>query len=138
MRIGEMARRAGVRVETIRWYERAGLIDPPPRSAGNYREYDTAALARLSFIRRGRDLGFSLDQIETLMNLTRDPGADCAQVDAIARNHLADVKRKIADLSSLRRELDALLDSCAGGKIGTCNILEALAPEGAPAAIGQS
>jgi len=58
MRIGELARRTGVRVETIRWYEKAGLIDAPPRSEGNYRDYDAAALARLSFIRRGRDLGF--------------------------------------------------------------------------------
>ncbi len=131
MLIGELARRTGVRVETIRWYEKMGLIDPPPRSAGNYREYDAAALARLSFIRRGRDLGFSLEQIETLMNLTRDPKADCAEVDAIAREHLTAIERKIADLLALRRQLSTVLDSCAGGTIGNCNILEALSPDGA-------
>lgn len=128
MRIGELARRTGVRVETIRWYEKAGLIDPPPRSAGNYRDYDAAALARLSFIRRGRDLGFSLEQINELMNLTLDPSADCAQVDAIAREHLGEIERKIADLSALSRELGTLLDTCAGGSVEDCNILDALAP----------
>ena len=132
MRIGELARRTGVRVETIRWYEKSGLLEKPPRNAGNYRDYDAPALARLSFIKRGRDLGFSLDQITELMALTRNARADCERVDAIARQHLAEVERKIADLSSLRRELSGLVESCTGGAIGECDILRALAPEGPP------
>ena len=132
MRIGELARRTGVKVETIRWYEKAGLIDPPDRSAGNYRDYGAAALARLSFIRRGRDLGFPLEQIAGLMALARESGADCGEVDVIARDHLAAVDRKIADLKALRRELAAIVDSCAGGGIATCTILDALAPAGSP------
>lgn len=128
MRIGELARRTGVKVETIRWYEKAGLIDPPSRSTSNYRDYDAAALARLSFIRRGRDLGFPLDQIAGLMALAQNPGADCSEVDVIARDHLAAVDRKIADLTALRRKLAAIVESCAGGDIATCTILDALAP----------
>lgn len=129
MRIGEVARRIGVKVETIRWYEKAGLIEPPARNTANYRDYDSVALARLSFIRRGRELGFSLEQIETLMNLADDPKADCDHVDSIAREHLGEIERKIADLSALHRKLDALLRSCAGGIIEDCDILDALAPE---------
>ena len=132
MRIGELARRTGVRVETIRWYEKAGLIAAPARSGGNYRDYDAAALRRLSFIKRGRDLGFSLDQITGLMAMARDRGADCTQVDAIARDHLHTIDRKIADLTALRREIATMIASCEGGEIETCNILDALAPAGSP------
>lgn len=130
MRIGELARRTGVRVETIRWYEKAGLLEEPDRSASNYREYDKASLDRLTFIKRGRDLGFSLDQVSQLMSLTRSPGENCATVDAIAVQHLTAIDRKIADLTALRRELTGLVDSCAGGSIGDCDILRALSPEG--------
>ena len=130
MRIGELARRTGVRVETIRWYEKAGLLEEPGRSASNYREYDKASLDRLTFIKRGRDLGFSLDQVSQLMSLTRSPGENCATVDAIAVQHLTAIDRKIADLTALRRELTGLVDSCAGGSIGDCDILRALSPEG--------
>ncbi|WP_231958994.1 MerR family DNA-binding protein [Altererythrobacter sp. B11] len=100
------------------------------RGSGNYREYNKASLARLTFIKRGRDLGFSIDQVSQLMNLTRSAGENCATVDAIAVQHLAAVDRKIADLTALRRELTGLVDSCAGGSIGDCDILRALSPEG--------
>lgn len=132
MRIGELARRTGVTVETIRWYEKAGLIDAPARNASNYRSYDTTALARLSFIKRGRDLGFSLEQIAELMALARDCDSDCADVDAIARSHLAMIDRKIADLTALRGELGDLIAACEGGGMRDCNILDALAPAGRP------
>lgn len=131
MRIGELARRTGVTVATIRWYEKAGLIDAPARSASNYRDYDDASLARLSFIKRGRDLGFSLEQIVELMALARDRDGDCAEVDVIARAHLATIDRKIGALTSLRRELDGLIAACEGGGIRDCNILEALGSAGA-------
>lgn len=128
MRIGELARRTGVNIETIRWYEKVGLIAPPVRTSGNYRDYDAAALARLGFIKRGRDLGFALEQIAELLELARDRGRDCADVDAIARRHLRAIDAKIADLSALRRELSAAIGSCKGGEIAGCNIIDALLP----------
>jgi Cu(I)-responsive transcriptional regulator len=133
MRIGELARRTGVRVETIRWYEKAGLLKKPDRSAANYRDYDQQALARLSFVKRGRDLGFSLEQIGQLMDLTRHPTSDCATVNAIASEHLSQIEHKIADLAALRHELTGLVETCSGsGAIGDCDILRALAPLGSP------
>ena len=128
LKIGELARQTGVKVETIRWYEKVGLIAAPARTEGNYRAYDTTALSRLSFIKRARDLGFSLDQIRALMTLAGDENRDCASVDAVAREHLADIDRKLADLASLRGHLATLIESCSGGVVGDCRILDALGP----------
>src|SRR4051794_4141606 len=108
MNIGELARVADTKAETIRYYERIGLLPSPPRTAGNYRDYSGEHVSRLTFTRRARDLGFSIEQIRALLNLADDEGRSCEAVDAIAREHLADVKRKLADLSALRRELDSL------------------------------
>src|SRR3546814_1910820 len=108
-------------VETIRYYERIGLLPKPPRTNGNYRDYGQAELGRLSFIRRARDLGFSLDQVRALLNLSDDRGRDCAGIDRIAHAHLAEVDRKIADLTALRRELKAVIDSC-DGEIGRAHV----------------
>ncbi|MFA7588421.1 MAG: MerR family DNA-binding protein, partial [Novosphingobium sp.] len=83
---------------------------------------------RLSFIRRARDLGFPLDQVRALLSLSDDRTRDCTTIDALTRDHLAEVERKIADLAALQRELSALLDSCKGGTVGDCRIIEALAP----------
>jgi len=126
--IGELGRLTATKVETIRYYERIGLLPPPSRTAGNYRAYGEAELGRLSFIRRSRDLGFSLDQVRELLKLADDRSQDCASVDRIAGEHLGEVDRKLADLSALRRELKALLDSCEGGTIGECRIIETLGP----------
>ena len=126
--IGELARRTGTKVETVRYYEKIGLLAPPGRTQGNYRIYSEADLARLSFIRRTRDLGFSIDQIRMLLSLSDDASRDCATVDAIASAHLAEIERKLIDLASLRREIAALVASCEGGIVGECRILEALAP----------
>lgn len=126
--IGKLAKAADTKVETVRWYEKVGLIDRPDRTGGNYRSYATRDLARLTFIRRARDLGFSLDQVRALLNLASDPGRDCGSVDALASGHLAAVDRKIADLAALRRELAALLTSCRGGSVAECRILEAFGP----------
>ncbi|MBA3942589.1 MAG: MerR family transcriptional regulator [Sphingopyxis sp.] len=131
MKIGEMARVTSTRVETVRYYEQIGLLPPPARTAGNYRAYDEDHLARLSFIRRARDLGFSLDAVRELLDLANDRIADCAAVDALASQHLADIDRKMVDLARLRERLASLIDSCAGGVITDCRILEALEP-GAP------
>jgi len=127
--IGELAKATGTKVETIRYYERIGLLPRPERTPGNYRAYGEAELNRLSFIRRARNLGFSLDQVRALLTLSEDRSCDCSGIDALAREHLAEVDHKLADLSALRLELDKLITSCAGGSIAECRIIEALGPK---------
>ena len=126
--IGEMGKATNTKVETIRYYERIGLLPKPPRTMGNYRDYGAAELGRLSFIRRSRDLGFSLDQVRALLSLSDDHNCDCAGIDRIAEGHLREVDRKIADLTALRQELKAVIDSCKGGTVAECRIIEALGP----------
>jgi len=129
MNIGELARAAGTKAETIRYYERIGLLPAPPRTAGNYRDYSAAHLSRLTFTRRARDLGFSIEQIRALLDLADHKEQSCVAVDVIAREHLADVKRKLADLNALRRELVSIIGQCRCGTIADCRILEALASD---------
>lgn len=126
--IGRLAKATGTKVETVRWYEKVGLIDPPNRTDANYRVYSDRDLARLSFIRRARNLGFSLDQVRALIEISDQRDRDCGTVDALASGHLEEIDRKIADLTALRRELAEVVDSCRGGSIAECRILEALAP----------
>ncbi|MBY8825684.1 MerR family transcriptional regulator [Sphingomonas colocasiae] len=128
MKIGELARATGTKVETIRFYEKSGLLAAPGRTSGNYRAYGADHLARLSFIRRARDLGFSLDQVRALLDLSDDRARPCGAVDEIARAQLVSVDRKIADLTALRRELSSLIDQCGRGTIADCRIIDALAP----------
>ena len=127
--IGDLARATGTKVETIRYYERVGLLPTPPRTEGNYRSYGHRELARLSFVRRGRDLGFSLDQVRALLDLSDDRQKDCASIDALAQTHLREVERKLADLTALRAELRAVIASCKGGMVADCRIIEALGPK---------
>ncbi len=129
--IGELGRLTGTKAETIRYYERIGLLAPPKRTAGNYRAYGSEHLNRLSFIRRSRDLGFSLDQVRALLDLSDDRDRPCEAVDAIAKAHLAEVDRKIADLKALRRELNSMVNQCRCGTVADCRIIEALSPQGA-------
>ena len=126
--IGELAKATGTKAETVRYYERIGLLPAPARTSGNYRAYSRPHLERLSFIRRARDLGFSLDQVRALLRLADDRGQSCAEVDRIAKLHLTEVDRKIADLASLGSELRQLIDKCRHGTIAECRILEALGP----------
>ncbi|MFD0846926.1 MerR family transcriptional regulator [Sphingosinicella xenopeptidilytica] len=128
LKIGALGRATGTNVETVRYYERIGLLSKPPRTDGNYRAYGAPDLNRLSFIRRARDLGFSLDQVRALLELSDDKARDCATVDDLARDHLAEVERKIADLEALKAALSDLIASCCGGTVADCRILEALAP----------
>ena len=128
MKIGELANATGTKVETIRYYEQTGLLPAPARTHGNYRSYGPDHLARLSFIRRARDLGFSIEQVRALLDLSDDRTRDCATVDHIASEHLREVDRKIADLTALRRELSAVIASCDGGTVAECRIIEALGP----------
>ena len=130
MKIGEMATATATNIETVRYYEKIGLLPAPARDAANYRSYGKAHLARLSFIRRARDLGFTLDQVRALLDLASDASRDCGSVDVIANEHLAEIDRKLADLTALRRELSVLIDSCQGGTISQCRIVDALAPRG--------
>jgi Cu(I)-responsive transcriptional regulator len=126
--IGDLARLTGTKSETIRYYESIGLLPQVARTAGNYRRYARPHLERLSFIRRGRDLGFSLDEVRELLRLSDDRSQSCAEVDRIARLHLAEIERKVADLEALRHELRQLIGQCGHGTIGDCRIIEALAP----------
>lgn len=126
--IGQLAKTADTKVETVRYYERIGLLAAPGRTGGNCRAYGADALPRLSFIRRARGLGFAIEQVRALLDLSDDRTRDCATVDGIATEHLREVDRKIADLTALRRELGALIASCDGGTVAECRILEALAP----------
>jgi len=128
MPIGELARATGTKAETIRYYERIGLLPPPSRTAANYRSYGTAELARLSFIRRARALGFSIEQVSALIDLADRRDRSCDAVDALAREHLETIEAKIADLTALRRELADLIGQCREGTIAECRILDALAP----------
>ena len=130
LNIGELGKATGTKVETIRYYERIGLLPKPARSAGNYRVYAEDALGWLSFIRRARELGFTIEQVRELMALAHQSGGSCAAVDAIARTHLNEVKRKLGDLRALERELSALIDQCTHETIAECRIIEALAPSG--------
>jgi Cu(I)-responsive transcriptional regulator len=128
LRIGELAPRTDTKVETIRYYERIGLLPQPARTGGNYRAYAHHHLERLSFIRRGRDLGFSLDEVRELLRLSDDRDRSCAEVDRMVRAHLSDVERKLTDLTALRAELRQLIDQCQHSTIADCRIVEALAP----------
>ncbi|HEY8539595.1 MAG: helix-turn-helix domain-containing protein [Gammaproteobacteria bacterium] len=127
MRIGGLAARSGTLVETIRYYERIGLMPTPPRSPSGYRQYRPEHLQRLLFLRRCRALGFSIEEIRSLIALASGPDRSCRTVRSIAERHLEDVRQKLADLRRLELALGALVESCAGGPIAECKILEALA-----------
>jgi DNA-binding transcriptional MerR regulator len=130
--IGKLAAATGTRVETIRYYESIGLLAAPGRTAANYRTYLPDHLARLAFIRRARSLGFSLDLVKALVGLSDQRDEPCEAVDLIAREHLADIDRKLADLTTLRAELDRLIVQCGHGTISECRIIGSLGPEPYP------
>src|SRR6476469_7677112 len=106
--IGAVSKVTGVKVVTIRYYEQAGLMPPPDRSNGNYRAYKPEHARRLRFIRRLRNLGFTLEQVRDLLRLSSERNNDCADVDRITNQHLADVENRICDLQRLARELRRL------------------------------
>ncbi|PZQ86944.1 MAG: MerR family transcriptional regulator [Leifsonia xyli] len=130
--IGELGRATDTKVETIRYYERIGLLAAPRRTSGNYRAYDETHLNRLSFIRRSRDLGFSLEQVRALLDLADQRDRPCEAVDEIAKFHLVEVERKIADLTALRKELRDMVRHCGHGSVRDCRIIEALSPSNEP------
>ncbi len=128
MTIGKAARRGGVGIETIRFYERRGLIPQPPRPNGRgFRVYPEETLQRIRFIRQAQEIGFSLREIEELLSLRADPSADCADVRRQAAAKLEEVDRKIAQLEEIRGALHELIAACPGsGALRVCSIMEAL------------
>jgi Cu(I)-responsive transcriptional regulator len=126
MKTGELARRVGVKVETVLFYEKVGLLPPPSRSQSNYREYGPSHVARLSFVRRARDLGFDLQSVRQLLTLADDKAQSCDAIDAIAQEQLQEVERKITGLKALKAELKSVVGQCKSGKVSDCKIIEAL------------
>ena len=126
VQIGTLAERTGVNIETIRYYERVGLLPLPPRSGGGHRLYDEEHIQRLNFVRRSRELGFPLNDIRALLALVQDGKADCAVTKEIAVRHLADVQGKITSLKRLERALNTMTDACRPGNQSSCPIIEAL------------
>jgi MerR family mercuric resistance operon transcriptional regulator len=137
MKIGEVAAASGCHLETIRYYERIGLLPRPGRTGSGYRAYAAQDVARIRFITRGRDLGFSLDEIRSLLRLTEDPDLSCEQVDALARHHLAEIQTRQKELRRIARELERTIAGCAGGRRAVCAILGVL-QQHAPPAQGRS
>lgn len=128
--IGLVARQAGVGVETIRFYERSGLLKEPPRNTSGYRKYSEDAVHRVMFIRRAKELGFSLKEIVDLLSLRVDADTSCADVKARAETKIAGIQDRIRELQRMRRALTKLAASCRGsGPASECPILEALDEE---------
>jgi Cu(I)-responsive transcriptional regulator len=125
--IGQMARAADCKVQTIRYYEQKGLLPEPQRTQGNQRIYSQAHYDRLRFIRHGRELGFSLGRIRQILDLSDDSAKPCATVDLIAREHLREVESKIARLQSMKGELQRMISECAGNRVSECRIVKVLA-----------
>jgi len=125
--IGQVARRIGIGIETIRFYEGRGMIDEPARKESGYRQYDDAAVARLAFIQQAKTLGFSLGEIGELLSLKSRPGATSREIKLMAKGKLADIEQKIKMLQQMRRTLKTLVEKCPGeGALGECPILQAL------------
>ncbi|MGA7329271.1 MAG: helix-turn-helix domain-containing protein [Rhodomicrobium sp.] len=124
--IGKVARRTGIKIPTIRYYEQIGLLPAPERSEGNRRCYRDSEVQRLAFIRHARDLGFEIDAIRTLLALQDEPERCCDEIDAVAREHLTAIEEKIARLTGLRREMKRILASCGGGRVAECRVIESI------------
>ena len=128
--IGQVADRAGIGVETVRFYERQGLIQEPPRSGAGYREYPEATVSRIRFIKRAKELGFTLKEIKELLSLQLDPTTTCADVKSRAEAKIADIQARIRSLRRMKKALVKLTAVCSGcGTSSECPILEALDQE---------
>lgn len=125
--IGGLAAATGVKVPTIRYYESVGLLPKPPRTQSNRRVYDDDAVRRLRFIRHARELGFEVDDIRQLLDLSDQPDRPCQEVDAIAQRHLAEIESRIRRLNALKREVARMIRECANGSVADCRIIDVLA-----------
>jgi len=126
MMIGDLARRTDTKVNTIRFYEDIGLMPKAVRTGSGRRTYAERDFERLSFIRQGRQLGFSVEEIRSLLTLTADPDQSCNEVADLARRHLASVEARIARLERLRGELKRATSTCNNGKVANCRVVEAI------------
>lgn len=124
--IGELSRLTSVNIETIRYYERIGIMPAPPRTDGGRRIYGEDHLKRLAFIRRSRELGFSLDEVRGLLGLVRGHALTCAEVNKMARTHVADIRQKVKHLKKLESVLTDLAARCHGKRVPDCPIIDAL------------
>jgi MerR family copper efflux transcriptional regulator len=127
LRTGDLARQGGVNLETIRYYERRGLLPRPPRTPAGYRAFDGEAVRRIRFIKQAQALGFSLEEIRELLGLRVDPRRSCGDVRRRAEAKLADIEAKIRNLRAMKKTLARFIAACSGsGPVGGCPILEAL------------
>jgi Cu(I)-responsive transcriptional regulator len=124
--IGSLAKKTGTKVQTIRYYEQIGLMPEPGRTEGGQRRYGDDELDRLAFIRHARQLGFSLEAIRELLDLSDHPHRPCLEADAIARRQLKQVEQRLARLEALRTELQRMVHECSGGQTADCRVLEVL------------
>lgn len=127
--IGQLARRARVNVDTVRYYERRALLPEPPRTAAGYRAYAPDAVRRVRFIKRAQRLGFTLEEVADLLALSDRPGTSCGAVEAKAREAMARLDRQMAELQAMRTALSSLVTACGDQARRPCPILEALEPD---------
>lgn len=125
--IGELARRTGVKIPTIRYYEQIGLLPSPPRTEGQQRRFDGSHASRLNFVRHARELGFEVNAVRELLAMNARPEQSCSEVDEMARRHIAEIDRRIAHLTMLREELQSTVDECGRGRVRECRVIETLA-----------
>jgi len=123
---GELAKLTGCNLETIRYYENIGVMPDPPRSSKNYRVYDDGHVARLRFIMRARELGFTLDEVRDLLALVDGGAQTCGEVQGLANAHLANVRAKIADLKRIEHVLSSTVAQCTGDDVPDCPVIDAL------------
>lgn len=139
MNIGQLARQAGVPIDTVRYYERQGLVPEPPRSASGYRQYAPDDVTRLHFIRRAKTLGFTLEEIGELMALSGNYSNDMNEMKQKASTKLQVVEERLEELTRMRDALRGLVDACPGhGPLASCPIMAALTGDAAPAAAGEA
>lgn len=128
--IGDLARRTGTKVNTIRFYEEIRLMPPAARTAGGRRTYREDDFRRLSFIRHGRELGFSIEEVRSLIALSEQPDQDCKEAARLARRHLHGIGERIAQLEKMRMDLERVANSCDGGRVAQCGVIDAIADIG--------
>ena len=126
MRIGELAQATGTKAETIRYYEREGILPAADRTDSNYRDYSKEHVEMLTFVRRARELGFSMAQVRELLALSDHEDNPCEDVDRLVQRQMVEVEHKITDLTALRDELGQMLRSCKADRIGDCQIIGSL------------
>ena len=130
--IGALSKQTGCHIETVRYYERIGVLLKPPRTEGGHRLYGKEHIKRLMFVRRSRELGFSLGEIRTLLKLVDGKQYTCREVKALMEEHLGDIKKKISDLKRLQKTLAEISSQCEGGMVPECPIIDALFEEKHP------